>query len=197
MGRYGGSTRSHRSGRKKRASEKRIRRLGEGAVVQAQVGAVKKRYYRCIVWFPLLWLSPLSFGQAVKIRIVNANHGQPLPKQKVSVALLYEKGEVTPANYDTNLKLETDGNGEVQFILPEPAPVHFAVRVRLTSKHWHCKCVALVSTQVAIEQGIVQTPGPELSKSATSAGAGPGVVLFIARPFTFLERMNPFARGQT
>jgi len=157
-------------------------------------GTVKKQYYRCIVWFPLLWLSPLCFGQEVKIRVVNANNGHPLPKQKVSVALLYEKGEMTPANYDTNLSLETDGNGEVQFRLPEPAPVHFAVRVRLTSKHWHCKCVELVSTQVVVEKGIVQTPGPELPTSATKAKAGPGVILFIARPFTFLERLNPFVK---
>jgi len=157
-------------------------------------GVVKKQYYRCIVWFPLLWLSPLCFGQAVKIRVVNANNGHPLPKQKVSVALLYEKGEMTPANYDTNLRLETDSNGEVQFSLPEPAPVHLAAWVRLASKRWHCKCTLTVSTQVVVEQGIVQTPGTELPTSVTKAKAGPGVILFIARPFTFLERLNPFAK---
>ena len=155
---------------------------------------MKKQYYRCIIWFPVLGLSPLCFGQAVKIRVVNANNGHPLPKQKVSVALLYEKGEMIPANYGTNLSLETDGNGQVQFSLPEPAPVHLAARVRLASKHWHCKCTALVSTQVVVEKGIVQTPGPELPTSATNAEAGPGVILFIARPFTFLERLNPFAK---
>ena len=155
---------------------------------------MKKQYYRCIVWFALLWLSPLCFGQAVKIRVVNTKDGHPLPKQGVSVALLYEKGEVTPASYNTNLSFETDGNGEVQFSLPEPAPVHLAARVHLTSKHWHCKCVALVSTQVVVEQGIVQTPGPELPTSATNAKAGPGVILIIARPFTFLERLNPFVK---
>ena len=156
-------------------------------------GTVKK-HYRCFVWFPLLWLSPLCFGQAVKIRVVNANNGYPLPKQKVLVALLYEKGEMTPANYDTNLSLETDSDGEVQFSLPEPAPVHLAARVRLASKYWHCKCILTVSTQVVVEQGVVQTPGPQLSTSAKNANAGPGVILFIARPFTFLERLNPFVK---
>ena len=154
-----------------------------------------KQYYRCMVWFPLLWLSPLAFGQAVKIRVVNANNAHPIAKQNVSVALLDEQGATTPTNYD--LKLETDGNGEAQFRLPEPAPVHLAVRIRLSSKHWHCKCVALVSSQVVIQQGIVQTPGPELPTSAMNAKAGPGVILFMARPFSFLERLNPFAKGRT
>jgi hypothetical protein len=153
-----------------------------------------KQYYRCMVWFLLLWLSPLALGQTVKIRVVNANNAHPLSKQNVSVALLDGQGEMTPTNYD--LKLETDGNGEAQFHLPEPAPVHIAVRIRLASKHWHCKCVALVSTQVVVQQGIVQIPGPELPKSAANAKAGPGVILFIARPFSFLERLNPFAKGR-
>jgi hypothetical protein len=84
-------------------------------------GTVKKQYCRCIVWFLALWLSPWCCSQVVSIRVVNANDGHPLARQNVSVALLYEKGEKTPAKYDPNLSLEADGNGEVQFRLPEPA----------------------------------------------------------------------------
>jgi hypothetical protein len=158
-------------------------------------GTVKKQYYRCIVWFVVLWLSPLCFGQVVSIRVVNANNGHPLPKQNVSVALLYEKGEKTPAKYDANLSLETDGNGEAQFRLLEPAPVHLAAQVRLTSEHWHCGCMALVAIQDLVQKGIVQTPGPESTTSATNAKARPGVILFLARPFTFLERLfYPFVK---
>jgi len=157
---------------------------------------MKKQYYRFIVWFPLLWLCPLCFGQSVKIRVVNANDGHPLPKQNVSVVLVYDAGEKHPANYDAKLDLETDGNGEVQFLLPQPAPVHFVAQVRLTSEHWHCKCLALVATQDLVQKGIVQTAGTELPKSATGSKAEPGVMLFAARPFTFLERMiYPFVKG--
>jgi hypothetical protein len=158
-------------------------------------GTVEKQYCRCIVWFLALWLSPLCCSQVVSIRVVNANDGQPLARQNVSVALLYEKGEKTPAKYDANLSLETDGNGEVQFRLPEPSPVHLAAQVRLTSEHWRCRCMALVATQEVVQKGIVQTPGPESTTSATNAKAGPGVILFTARPFTFLERLfYPFLK---
>jgi len=157
--------------------------------------AVKKRYSQCLVWFLLLWLSPSCFGQVIRIRVIDLKTGRPLQKQPVSVTLFYDKGEKTPAKYDANLRLETDVNGEAQFRLPEPVPVHLATQVRLTSEHWHCGCMALIATRDLIQIGIVQTPGPESTTSATNAKAEPGVILFLARPFTFLERLfYPFVK---
>jgi hypothetical protein len=128
--------------------------------------------------------------------VVNSNNGQPIAKQSVSVNLLYDKGEKAPATYEANLRLESDANGEARFLLPDPVPVHLVAQVRLTSEHWHCGCLALVATQDLIQKGIVQASGPESTGSATNAKAEPGVILFLARPFTFLERLlYPLVKG--
>jgi len=131
----------------------------------------------------------------VKIRVASSN-GHPLPKQNVSVGLLDEASEKHPANYDAKLNLETDGNGEVVFRLPEPAPVHFAVDVHLTSEYWHCKCLALVATRDVVQNGIVQAADTQVPTEPTSSKASSGIVLFVVRPFTFVERLiYPFVKG--
>ena len=156
---------------------------------------MKKQYCRSIVLSSLLWLSPVCVGQSVKIRVVSSN-GHPLPKQNVSVGLLYEASEKHPANYDAKVNLETDDSGEARFVLPEPAPVHFAVDVHLTSEHWHCRCLALVAARDVVQNGIVQTADAQAPTAATISKAEPGVMLFVVRPFTFLERLiYPFVRG--
>jgi hypothetical protein len=120
--------------------------------------------------------------------VINAKNGRPLPKQNVSVSLLYEKSERAPAKYDALLHLETDVNGKAQFALPEPAPAHLSVGVRLTSEHWRCRCTAaLVATQDLVQKGIVE--GHELTTSPTFVNVDPREILFVARPFTFLERV--------
>ena len=135
-------------------------------------------------------------AQVIRIRVINVNNGHPVPRQSVSVGLAYAKSEKAPAMYDANLRLETDANGEAQIRLPEPFPAHLVAQVRLTSEHWHCGCVALVATQDLIQKGIVQASGPESTGSATNAKAEPGVILFLARPFTFLERLlYPLVKG--
>ena len=127
--------------------------------------------------------------KVIKIRVINANNNTPIPKQNVSVSLLYEKGEKTPAKYDANLRLETDVNGEAQFSLPEPAPAHFAAQTRLTSENWHCKCIVIGTTQDLIQKGLVQPSGPESKGSATKVQPESGVIVFLARPFSFFERL--------
>ncbi len=127
--------------------------------------------------------------QAIRIRVVNVNNGHPLPHQNVSVDLLYDKDEKAPAKYEAHLRSETDANGEARFLLPEPVPLYLAAQVRLTSEHWHCGCMALAATQDVIQKGIVQTIGPESTGSSTNAKPEPGIILFFARPFTFLERL--------
>jgi hypothetical protein len=155
-----------------------------------------KKSFRYLVWFLLLWLSPACFGQVIRIRVTDSRTGHPVQMQPVSVALCYGQGEKAPAKYDANLHLETDANGEAQFHLPEPAPAHLVALVRLTSEHWHCFCMAIVATRDLVQIGVVQTPDAESTTSATNAKAEPGVILFLARPFTFLERLfYPFVKG--
>jgi hypothetical protein len=151
---------------------------------------VKKQYFRCLVWFLLLWLSPRCFGQVIRIRVTNSKTGRPLQMQPVLVGLHYSQGEKAPTKYDANLRLETDANGEAQFRLPEPPPANLVAQVRLTSEHWHCFCMVPITTKDLIQMGIVVQPsGRESTTSATNAKAEPGVILFLARPFSFLERL--------
>lgn len=86
------------------------------------------RYLVCPL---LLWFGYSCAGQAVTIRVVDAAHGHPLQKQRVSVTLFYDKGERRPAKYDATLGIETDASGEAHFKLPEPAPAHFAAVVHV------------------------------------------------------------------
>lgn len=145
----------------------------------------------------LMLVGPLCFAQVVTVRVINAADGRPLQKQQVSVSLLYEKGEKTPAKYEANLSLETDANGEAHFTLPEPAPPHISAQVRLTSEHWRCGCGVLAATGDVIQKGIVSPlPGGESKKAAASLKVAPGEILFAARPLSFFERLlYPFVKG--
>jgi hypothetical protein len=153
-------------------------------------------YFRYLACFLLLWVAPLCLAQPVTIRVINAVDGRPLQKQEVSVSLLYEKGERTPARYDTTLNLETDVNGEAHFRLPDPAPAHLSAQVHLTSGHWRCRCGILAVTQHLIQKGAVEPPGGVSKKSGVSVKAAPGEIVFVARPLSFFERLlYPFVKG--
>ncbi len=140
---------------------------------------VNSQYFRYLVWSLLLWISPLCFGQVIRMRVINAENGHPLPKQHISVSLLYEKNEKVPAKYDALLHLETDVDGEARFSLPEPAPAHLSATTSLTSEHWRCGCWALVVTQELIQNGIVE--GQKLTTPAMQLKAEPREILFVAR----------------
>lgn len=145
--------------------------------------------YKLGILFALV-AAPLTLdAQVIKIRIINLNDGHSLPNEHVSVALGYAKGQQPPAKFDANLRLETDLKGEAVFRLPEPAPAHLFVNVRLTSEYWHCGCLAIADTPDLVQKGLVQPAGHEPKGSATNAKPEPGVVLFLARPFSFLERL--------
>jgi hypothetical protein len=142
------------------------------------------RYSRCLAWLCLLWISPVSFGQAITIRVVNSKNGRPLPKRHITVHLLYEKSEKTPLQYDALLQLKTDVHGEARFTLPEPAPTHFSALVRL-SPHWRCGCLALVTTQEVIQKGLAKGQG---STGATiPVATEPGEISFAARRRPFFD----------
>jgi hypothetical protein len=157
-------------------------------------------FFRYLVCVLVLWFGPFCFvcrGEAVTIRVINSDGGRPLQKQQVSVSLLYDKGEKTPAKYDANLNLETDVNGEVHFVLPEPAPAHLAVRILIDWGHWDCggACGVLAASQDVIDRGIVESAA-DRKKPAASRKAIPGEILFVARPLSLLERLlYPLLKG--
>lgn len=145
--------------------------------------------YKVGVLIAMIAASLTLNAQAIKIRVINLNNGRPLRNQHVSVALGYEKVQEAPTKYDANLRLETDVNGEAVFRLPEPALAHLFVNVRLTSEYWHCSCLAIGDTPDLVQKGLVQSAGHEPTRPATNAKPEPGVILFLARPFTFFERL--------
>ena len=168
----------------------------EGSAEGSGWGAVMRRYGRHLISLLVVWSGALCSGQAVTVCIINAKNGHPLKKQTVTISPLYKKGEKTPAEYDTDVRLETDASGEVRFTLPEPAPARVSVWAGLPSEHWRCRCDAavFVATQDVVQNGIVE--GQEfLTKSATPLKASPGRIIFLARPITLFERiMAPLAR---
>lgn len=153
--------------------------------------------FRGLVCVLVLLIGPLCLAQVVTVRVVNTADGHPLQNQHVSVSLLNESGEKLPANYEANASLETDVNGEAHFTLPQPAPRHLSVLVRLTSEHWRCGCAVLAATGDVIQKGIVgPLPGGQSKKAATTLKAMPGEILFVARPLSFFERLlYPLEKG--
>jgi len=134
----------------------------------------------------VLVLCQFSFAQAVKVRVVNGNNGDPLPKQAVSVQFLYEK----PPKASPPLRIDTDANGEAQFRIPEPPPERLDVRLALTSGHWHCGCLVMAGTEDVISKGFVDAAPPNKAKASTApANTEPGQIVFIVRPFTFFEKL--------
>ena len=154
-------------------------------------------FFRGLGCILLALVAPFCLAQVVTVRVINAIDGRPLQKQQISVSLLYEKGEKTPAKYDANLTLETDANGETHFTLPEPVPPHISAQVRLTSEHWRCGCGVLAATGDVLLKGIVgPLPGGESKRAATFLKPTPGEILFAARPLSFFERLlYPFVKG--
>jgi hypothetical protein len=147
--------------------------------------------FRYLALISPLFLGPSCLAQAVTIRVINASDDRPLRSQPVWVSLLYEKGEATPAKYDANLTLQTDGSGEARFVLPEPPPAHLAVRVGIDQGQWHCGCNILGVIHDVIQNGIVDSAASadELKRSPDLAKAVPSEIRFVVRPRSFLERL--------
>ena len=152
--------------------------------------------FRGFVYVLALLVGPFCFAQVVTVRVINAANGRPLQKQHVSVSLLYDGGQKPPPRSEAIVTLDTDANGEARFTLPQPAPLHMSALVRLTSEHWVCGCRVLAATADVIQMGIVDSvPGGKSKKAAASLKAAPGEILFVARPFSFFERLlYPFVK---
>jgi hypothetical protein len=124
----------------------------------------------------------------VTIRVVNIRNGQPLPKQRISLSLFYEKEELRPEKYDRTIRMETRINGEAQIRLPEPPPKHLYLFLKMSSKYWHYVFDIDICTQELIQHGKVG-PLPDTKTASVPVEAAPGEVIFIARPYTFIERL--------
>jgi len=150
----------------------------------------------CLIGLFALWLSPLCLAQVVTVRIINITNGHPLQKQRVSLSLLYDKGEQRPAKYDEIISHETNINGEADFELPEPPPRILFINIRMSSEHWRCTRTWAPNTQEVVQRGIVRLPGGKPQKTDVLINAVPGVMVFPARPFTFWERLlYPLLKG--
>ena len=136
----------------------------------------------------VLLVARLGFAQTVTVRVINSNNRRPLQKQPITFQLLYDKPETVPVGVDRLMRRETDTKGEAQFTVPEPAPEHLAVQIKLTSEHWHCAAGVLVSTKDVIQKGIVESAATS-GRSARPLEAKPGEIVFVARPLSLLERL--------
>jgi hypothetical protein len=148
-------------------------------------------------WLCILCLCPICFAQTITIRVINIRNGDPLQKQQVSISIGYDKGEEAPAKYDKIVNLETDIEGKAEYNLPEPPPRYVHFRVRLSSEYWHYAPVSTERTQELIQQGVVvSTPQTKPRKSDFPIKVKPGEIIFLARPFTFFERLfYPVTKG--
>jgi hypothetical protein len=138
---------------------------------------------RAFIW--ALVLCHVCIAQTVRVRVIN-DDGRPLPKQAIFVQFFSEK----PANISPPLHIETDANGEAQFNISESRPENIDVRLALTSEHWHCLCWVMVGTEKLLREGIVQiSPTKVPNAPIAPANREPGQIVFIARPFTFFEKL--------
>lgn len=146
--------------------------------------------FRFLVWLALIWPGSSCLAQPVTIRVIDIHNGRLLQKEKVSVTLLYDKGERTPATYEPNINGETDANGGMQFRIAEPDPAHFSVMVHLRSEYLRCGCWVMGDTKDLIQKGIVgPQPGAKSEKSDATIKAVPGELVIMARPMSFFERL--------
>jgi hypothetical protein len=137
-------------------------------------------------WCFTLFLFPYAacFGQTITIHVVNVTNGHPLSKQHISISGLPDSPE---------LRLVTDPNGKVQFELPKPTPIHFAVRADLSpDSHWYCSCVTFVTAEEVIQKGLIAGPDDKVHVVQPT----PGEILFRARPTPWWVRLlYPLEKG--
>jgi hypothetical protein len=142
-------------------------------------------YLSCLL---VLW-SYCCAAQTITVRVLDIGSGKPLQKQAVSVSLMYDKGEPLPTDRGP-FHLQTDANGEAQFMLPQPLPQHISVQTRLTSEYLRCGCWVLANIPDAIQKGIVgPDPGHPFGTPNVLPSAKPGEIVISARRMSFLERL--------
>jgi hypothetical protein len=144
-------------------------------------------------------LNAVSFGQTVRIRLVELTSETPIRNQRVYVsgingkAITSENDELLnlvrkPATAD--LSLVTDAAGRAAFDLPKPAPAYFYIRAALSGSHWDCTCTVRVSTEEVMQKGfMVVTAYAARVKLKPLIQQKPGEVLFVLRPTPLWVRL--------
>jgi hypothetical protein len=141
----------------------------------------------------VLCFGPLCLGQTITVRVINANNGRPIPKQPVTVSLLFDNPVPALRAPTQLLSLQTDANGAAQVQLPEPPPAHLSASARLEVGKWHCLCAAipmLAVTQDIVQSGMVIGSPPKPSSKRPAPKAAPGEILCLAERLSFFERLT-------
>ena len=145
---------------------------------------------RALLWTVLL--GDVCFAQSVTVRVINDNDKRPVPKQAVMVQFFYEN----PKGISAPTYLTTDDTGETRFTILEPRPKQVSVGVTLTSERWRCACWLKVEPTRMLQKGALMKPPGNLARpSRTPSDAKPGEIVFVARPYTLLEKLlDPLMR---
>lgn len=137
----------------------------------------------------LFSLTSGCLGEVVKVRVLDASNGHPVPQQQVNFQFLDEAIPSQTHIRSSALNLTTDKNGEASLSLPAPTPKTLSVQIELTSGKWHCGCWFFGSTQAVLRQGFLESAAAKRTSSSSSSVPAPGEIVFLARPYSFLEKL--------
>ena len=148
------------------------------------------RLLKCLVLLVALLLCPLCFGESIVVHVLDEKHGQPLPHEAVVLRLTYGDKAKAAGIHEMVMNLDTDSNGEAQFLMPSEKLDSLDVRVNLTDYSGRCSCRIVADPEKVLRDGV--TVGPHMSRSAkssTNALSQPGQIFFVVRPYSLLERV--------
>lgn len=155
-----------------------------------------------LVWCLSLLLLALvgtdSFGQTVKIRLVNSTNGNPVTNQRISISGISGKattpGEERQKLLDKHaipdLRLATDVSGKTQFDLPNPVPSYFYIHAELSGPVWDCSCLVRVATEEVLQKGLtISNVQDGLSPGKFSTQPNAGEIVFRLKPTPWWVRV--------
>lgn len=170
------------------------------------MSSVKRgRYISCVPLLFFCCLNPACLGQTVTIRVVNVTNGSPVGNERVYISGISGKAageeeellklKTKPIRADQTLT--TNGKGEVEFILPQPAPGYFYVRTAVNESHWDCSCLVRISTDELVQKGFVRlSPNAARASTTPQIHPKPGEVVFALRPLSLWIRFFfPLLKG--
>ena len=145
----------------------------------------------CSALLLLLVAGTSSFGQTVKIRLVNTVNGNPVKNRRISIfgingnigTLDKHPQEMLAKNAVPDLRLVSSVNGEAALELPRPAPPYFYVLAELRGSVWDCPCLVRVVTEDVLRKGLlIRNAEDERSPGKLQAQPTPGEILFRLKP---------------